>query len=323
MIVISGALVAVALLLLVVGLTVTTLSLIYASIAVSGLSLAFLLLGIYQRRGDLPATAVAPPQPEGEAYPSLTALPERPPIEPRRTGTGVGLAQPKAADLVLIVAGRPRYHADGCRYLTGKAAEQVTVEAAQAEGFTACVVCKPTAGTSAPVVPPTGQPSDSRADLVDPDPQSLERGLPLPVEVADPAQVVPAARVPVARRTQPLGRVVGQPVRPEPEAGVPSGTPLRVQPVPVQPVPVRKVAAAVRAPVRTPAKRAVVLPVLPAVEVPGAPQPVDVDRVVVIADRTKFHLSDCRFVRAAADTSLVTRKAAGEQGFVACGVCKP
>ena len=58
MIVISGALVAVALILLVIGLTVTTLTLIYASVAVSAASLVFLLIGSLQRRAGGPVASL-------------------------------------------------------------------------------------------------------------------------------------------------------------------------------------------------------------------------------------------------------------------------
>ncbi len=48
-----------------------------------------------------------------------------------------------AGGLVLVVAGRPRYHVDGCRYLNGKDVEELDVFDAQDEGFTPCGVCKP------------------------------------------------------------------------------------------------------------------------------------------------------------------------------------
>jgi hypothetical protein len=44
---------------------------------------------------------------------------------------------------VLIVPGRPRYHVPGCRYLSGREIEPRSRDAAIAEGFTACGVCRP------------------------------------------------------------------------------------------------------------------------------------------------------------------------------------
>ncbi|MFN2522307.1 MAG: hypothetical protein ABR614_03215, partial [Mycobacteriales bacterium] len=62
MIVISGALVLVALVLLIIGLVSTSLPFVYASIAVSVVSFVFLLIGILQRRNEkLPEDAVAEP----------------------------------------------------------------------------------------------------------------------------------------------------------------------------------------------------------------------------------------------------------------------
>ena len=66
MIVISGALVLVALVLLIIGLVSTSLGFVYASIAVSVVSFVFLLVGILQRRGEQvpePATAELAPTP--------------------------------------------------------------------------------------------------------------------------------------------------------------------------------------------------------------------------------------------------------------------
>jgi hypothetical protein len=54
-------------------------------------------------------------------------------------------AAAQASGTVLVVQGRPRYHVSGCRYLAGKLAEEVEVDEARAEGFTACGVCKPDA----------------------------------------------------------------------------------------------------------------------------------------------------------------------------------
>lgn len=44
---------------------------------------------------------------------------------------------------MLVMSGRPRYHVDGCRYLSSKIAEEMDVLEAREEGFTPCGVCKP------------------------------------------------------------------------------------------------------------------------------------------------------------------------------------
>jgi hypothetical protein len=45
--------------------------------------------------------------------------------------------------------------------------------------------------------------------------------------------------------------------------------------------------------------------------------------VVVIPDRDKFHTSDCRFVKGVRGTARLPRTEARQQGYQACGVCKP
>ena len=97
MIVISGALVVVALVLLVIGLAGGGLTLVYASIGVSLLSFVFLVFGILQRRKEAPAaeTAAAPaavpaaaPGPVEEATVTTVrpALPRRRLPVPHRQG---------------------------------------------------------------------------------------------------------------------------------------------------------------------------------------------------------------------------------------------
>ena len=331
MIVLSAALVVVALILLVVGLTVTTLNLIYASIVVSLVALGCLLVGVFQRRGELP---VASPTPAAE--PGSTPVAQSPQVRPGRVeklpAEQVPAAQPAPSEisgLVLVVEGRPRYHVEGCRYLTGKSSEYITMADAQHEGFTACGVCKPEASLIAMAL---AQPLD--AQLVDPTPVEAEPVEAEPLETA-PLETAPLEIEPVAAELAEPGAELN-PVR-KTAAGSRRGA--------------VKVAAAVKEPTRTAGKRVVKAPlsapeVVPAQATPAqasaartaaarasaaqnaaaqpSPEPVpDLDRVVVIADRIKFHVSDCRFVRAAAETSLITRKAAHTQGYTACGVCKP
>lgn len=150
MIVISGALVLVALVLLVIGLVSTSLGFVYASIAVSIVSFAFLIIGIVQRRGEqLPGTAAPAdaPAPTSSDIEGVTA------IIPADRGAGTKTAETAAAPAqrgvadgsVLVVAGRPRYHVAGCRYLAGKEASAMAAGVARADGYTACGVCKPDA----------------------------------------------------------------------------------------------------------------------------------------------------------------------------------
>jgi hypothetical protein len=45
--------------------------------------------------------------------------------------------------------------------------------------------------------------------------------------------------------------------------------------------------------------------------------------VVVVPDRTKYHLAGCRFVRDVPGAQVLTRTAATGRGYAPCGVCKP
>lgn len=138
MIVTSGALVLVAIALLIGGLASSGLTLVWASIAVSLVSAVCLAVGVYQRRNEVPGDALdtpAAPQKSDE-------------IEAVRTVTGAALTatgngQASVGGTVYVVEGRPRYHAAGCRYLAGKDAEKRSLSAARTEGYNACGVCKP------------------------------------------------------------------------------------------------------------------------------------------------------------------------------------
>jgi hypothetical protein len=289
-IVISAALVVVALVLLVIGLVVPSLGFVYASIAVSLASFAFLIRGILSRRGELPAGGDTESVP---AVATVEAIAEAP-AAPRIAKAAASAAA--AAGAVLVVVGRPRYHVEGCRYLTGKQANSVDVHDARSEGFTACGVCRPdenlSAVADAPVVEET---VENDADIQPPSEASVP-------EVAAVRLVKPPAKAAPAKAA---------PAKAAPAKAAPAkAAPAKAAPAKAAPA---KAAPAKAAPAKAaaPAKQAA----------PAAP--VRRGGVVVIADRDKFHTADCRYVRGAEDTSVLTRAAATKQGYVACGVCNP
>ncbi len=165
MIVISGALVLVALVLLVIGVVSPELNYVYASIVVSLASGIFLLVGILQRRRTGAPAETAPAAEgskpggaaDGDVAPVTAVLPAGSSRSPRRQEPAPGSVAiapeaPEADELpedddlagyVLVVPGRPRYHVDGCRYVSGKDVEELDVRDARDEGFTACGVCRP------------------------------------------------------------------------------------------------------------------------------------------------------------------------------------
>lgn len=315
MIVISAALVVVALILLVIGLVVPSLGFVYASIAVSLASFAFLIRGILSRRGELPSAL-----PEGgDAAPVAPVASEvaEAPVAPR---TVKALAV--AGGAVLVVAGRPRYHVEGCRYLAGKDADTVDVNAAREDGFTACGVCRPDEALSAAAA---SEPQvEVVQDVVEPDP------------IAEPAAVrlvkPPAKAAPVAAKAAPVKAAIAKATPPKPAAAA------KAAPAKVAPVKAAKAAPAKAAPAKAaPAKAAKAAPVKAApakaakaasakaapVKKAAAAAPVKRGGVVVIPDRGKFHTADCRYVRGAEGTLEMTKAAASKQGYVACGVCNP
>jgi hypothetical protein len=46
-------------------------------------------------------------------------------------------------EVVQVIPGRRRFHREGCKLLTGRDTEQLGLDEAQDEGFTACTVCVP------------------------------------------------------------------------------------------------------------------------------------------------------------------------------------
>jgi hypothetical protein len=135
-IVISGALVLVALVLLVIGLIGPSLGFVYASIGASLAAFAFLVVGILQRRKEEPVGIDGAPTSAADIAAAIRTPETRPVSTEELTTSGV-------EGEVLVVEGRPRYHVGGCRYLTGKDATTVAVSQARADGYTACGVCKP------------------------------------------------------------------------------------------------------------------------------------------------------------------------------------
>jgi hypothetical protein len=294
-IVISGALVLVALVLLVIGLVSPELGFVYASIGVSLASFAFLVAGILQRRKeDLSGeTSLALPGTD-TVKAGLGSVGDRALDRDNNAVEGVATLQPVAtppADVagpksgtVLVVAGRPRYHVEGCRYLTGKQADALDVKDAREQGFTACGVCKPDESLSSAA--PTATPDV--VEVVD------------EVKVAEEAPVTPAR---VARTTTATPTTAAK------------KAPAKAAPVKTADVKVAAKAAAVKAPTKAAVKTA------PAKKAAAAP--VKRGTVIVIPDRGKFHTPDCRYVRGAEDTLELTKAQAARQGYDACGVCNP
>jgi hypothetical protein len=307
-IVISGALVAVAAVLLAIGLINPDLNFVYASIGVSVAAFVFLAVGVLQRRKEeLPEDALlaGADASSGSALvesEGVTTLPPAAKPAPRGAATVVGH--------VLVVAGRPRYHVEGCRYLTGKEADSVNVSDAREEGFTACGVCKPdeqlaSEAVTAEEVATADRTADRTATTEAADEVAT-------VDEVEAAAEAPAAPARVARATAPVRKAAAKaPVKaPAKAAAKAAATKAPAK------------AAAAKAPAKAPAKAAAkATPAKPAKKAAAAP--LKRGNVIVIPDRGKYHTADCRYVRGAEDTLELTKATAARQGYDACGVCNP
>ena len=186
MIVVSGALVLLALIFLIVGLLGDGLTMIWLSIGTSVVAGVFLLLGALQRRGT-PATAADAGGTTGtDMLERVTAVS----VKPRETEAAPPAAEAAPAmseGEVSVVPGRPRYHVESCRFLAGRPdVETIPVEKARSDGFTACGVCKPDAALSAAAAAPEPEPEA--------EPEMAEEPAEEVAEAPAPAKKAPAKR---------------------------------------------------------------------------------------------------------------------------------
>jgi hypothetical protein len=303
-IVLSGALAVVAFALLIAGLVAKGLALVYVSIAVSVVAMAFLALGAYQRRGEVAPSysgagglgtagaggLVSPATEDTTAIVRPVPVPEREPVL-----AAVPTSAETDSDEVLVVPGRPRYHVAGCRYLAGKDTESRSRSEALAEGFSACGVCKPDeafAGAAASVPEPS---LAAVPTFVEPDAETTE------VEEAAPVRATRRVATTSgggrkATTTKTAAKTSTKSAATKKTAAKTTKTAAKA---PAQKAAGKKTAAAKKTSTRTAAT------------------------VVVIPDRGKFHTSECRFVRDADATLELTKAQARRQGYEACGVCKP
>jgi hypothetical protein len=335
-IVISGALVLVALVLLVVGLATQNISFVYGSIAVSLISFVFLVIGILQRRGEqssdeAPAvTDDGAGSTDGErpaAAPAVSVAKARSagrvPVRAHADEEELEDDEFEDADLdgptVLVVPGRPRYHVDGCRYLAGKQVDEVPLDEARGS-YSACGVCKPDA-----VVEAAG-PGHDLDDAGDAD-EVVDSGVPGAEDTE--ADLAPEPVAPRRSRGRTAGTTAAAPAAAAATAAPARASRSRAKPAApeaeVAPAPAKASRSRARTAAATASADAPASHTAPA----QAPQAAPVKparrtgRVVVIPDRGRFHVQSCRFVRDALGTEELTRTAAAKQGYQPCGVCRP
>ena len=247
MIVVSGVLVLVALIFLIIGLLGDGLTMIWLSIGTSVVAGVFLLLGALQRRGAPAPVADSGPT-GGDMLERVTAVSVRPreteaPAAPVAEAPTTALpAAAAAGGQVSVVPGRPRYHVGSCRFLAGRPdVEQIDVDDARAEGYTACGVCKPDAALEAASAPVEPEPT--------PEPVMDEK----PVEAAKPAKKT-AARTAAATKAAPAKATAATKAAPAKAASKAAPAKAATKAAPA------KAAAAKAAPAKAAAGSVVVIP---------------------------------------------------------------
>ena len=157
MIVVSAALVLVALVLLIIGLN-ASITLVFAAIGVSIVSAVLMLIGVFARPTQVIRVAAAPA--DDVPVESRAEAPDAAPTKPDDEVADFPLeasdpdASPPASAEVTVVSGRPRYHVGSCVSVTGEPeAETLPLAEARELGFTPCGLCRPdVALTAAPEV---------------------------------------------------------------------------------------------------------------------------------------------------------------------------
>jgi hypothetical protein len=87
------------------------------------------------------AAATAEPTKGETAEPAAATATE--PAEVSGPAAGATVADGPGDLLVRVIPGRRRFHVDDCRLLSGHSAEQISLDEARDEGFTACTTCIP------------------------------------------------------------------------------------------------------------------------------------------------------------------------------------
>jgi hypothetical protein len=235
LIVISGALVLIAAVLLILGI-VSSITLVYAAIGLSIVSAVFLLVGVFQRPAPAGQSREGDGQPVGSSAPGpvsapaeaapVAAKPVQPPARAAAAKEPVVQDVPEQPDQlaaesadypleaanseneaaalaagaeVIVISGRPRYHLSDCEHVAGEAeAEPLDLAEARELGFTPCGTCRPNETLAHPATAPAAPAVAAK---------------PVPSPTPAPEQAAAAA---VAAAAQP-------PVTPEPPAAPAAG----------------------------------------------------------------------------------------------------
>ena len=348
MIVISGALVLVAAVLLVLGI-VSSITLVYAAIGLSLVSAVFLLVGVFQRpvlvseressdedartraapavqmsKPKQPERVAVEPEPEAEYVDELAAVDTAAdyPLEAANADFEQR-AEATGAD-VLVISGRPRYHGGGCEYVEGhEESEPLDIVEARELGFTPCGVCRPNETLALGAAGPEGAAPPAAPEPVPAASAPPTLAVPVAGAVHDPGSnggsLVAANGVhPVAPVTVEQPAVVAAAPVSEPfVAAAPPVTAAALTPPPVAvPVAVPLAEPPVAAAIAAESESAA-----PATAASARPR-VGAPTVQAVTVTKEYHRSGCVLLEGV-NADELTKAAAIRQGFLACGVCKP
>ncbi|GAA3522816.1 hypothetical protein GCM10022222_00860 [Amycolatopsis ultiminotia] len=125
--------------------------LVYVALGVSATGFVLVLVEALRRRkaakaAEAAATADEAEPEEAEAGDADDDEVDANPVEQQEDpvderGDVLPVATVEDGEVVFVVPGRMRFHLAGCRLLEGRDAEQLTLDEAEDEKFTACTVC--------------------------------------------------------------------------------------------------------------------------------------------------------------------------------------
>ncbi len=289
MIVLSAALVFLAIILLIVGFASNTLGLIFACIALCLLALGLIMVGVLQRREDTVVPVGAQPVPRPDAAP-VPVPAGRSPLAPANPDPSPRPAPPPApapvddryagapaspdddSGMAWVIDGRPHYHRQGCAQLADGEPVPVDLSDAVDDGFLPCPVCR------AEPSPPTAAGTDAEVDAGGPGPVPPTSG---------GSSRAPLVERPAAPRRAPVA---------EPVAAVPTEPPAAVPTEPPAAVPTEPPAA---------------VPTEPPAAVP----------VLILPGRGRYHRPTCRYVAGAPEAVPMPKDEAIRSGYESCPVC--
>jgi hypothetical protein len=148
------------------------------------------------------------PAPAGSSPQAAAEMGEPAPGNGRERSSSAAGEDGPDGELVQVVPGRRRYHRPGCAFLARRVTEELTIDEAREEGFSACTTCFPVDLAAEPEEPAVrGSADDEPAELAEAEPAEAGPAEAGPAE-AGPAEAAPAEAAPpgaAASEAEPAG----------------------------------------------------------------------------------------------------------------------